>query len=437
MALDRQLINEVAQIGFEVTAGTAIAATRRLNTIKMMIGSNLETNEYKGAGSRWDSEVVINRERSDISIDQSVLTYDEFAIAVAMLFGQPTITTPGGGTLSRDLDWAPSTYNPIVAATTTIEVGSSTYAERVAGAQLSGLSCEWGNDGCTFTADGFARLLSPGVQLTKNATYTLTSAASPPTAGTYTLTVNGATTAAIAFGANPAAVQAALELLSTVGAGNVIVTLLANGPTTATASTTYTIEFRGALAGTAVTGTGTFTGLTPSGSISVPAGIVGSTPAQLDIVAVQPVHWNIYVDDTAAGLGTTQLLTPHAGSFSLGDLFAPYYVLDRAQTSYKSAVEGDASGELSLTLQANAAGYAFLTAARAGQTRFIRAEAVGPLIEGALFYRMRFDFACKLTSIAKGDDQGVTTVDLTAAIKHDKTWNKALAISLRNTLTAL
>ncbi len=50
-----------------------------------------------------------------------------------------------------------------------------------------------------------------------------------PTTGTFTLTFNGQTTAGIAFNANAAAVQAALEALSTVGAGNVTVT----GPLTA------------------------------------------------------------------------------------------------------------------------------------------------------------------------------------------------------------
>ena len=42
-----------------------------------------------------------------------------------------------------------------------------------------------------------------------------------PTGGTFTLTFNGQTTAAIAYNANAAAVQAALEALSSIGAGNV------------------------------------------------------------------------------------------------------------------------------------------------------------------------------------------------------------------------
>jgi hypothetical protein len=61
-----------------------------------------------------------------------------------------------------------------------------------------------------------------------------------PTGGTFTLTLSGQTTAAIAYNAAASAVEAALELLSTIGQGNVQVTGSAGGP--------YTVEFVGALA---------------------------------------------------------------------------------------------------------------------------------------------------------------------------------------------
>lgn len=60
-----------------------------------------------------------------------------------------------------------------------------------------------------------------------------------PTGGTYTLEFDGQETGALAFDANAAAIQAALEALSTIGSGNVTVT--GTGP--------YVITFAGELAG--------------------------------------------------------------------------------------------------------------------------------------------------------------------------------------------
>lgn len=65
------------------------------------------------------------------------------------------------------------------------------------------------------------------------------------TGGTITLTLGGQTTAGIAFNATAAAVQAALELLSTIGVGNVLCT---GGPLPGI----VTCEFRGTLKNTDV-----------------------------------------------------------------------------------------------------------------------------------------------------------------------------------------
>lgn len=59
------------------------------------------------------------------------------------------------------------------------------------------------------------------------------------TAGTYTLTFGGQTTAAIAWNATAAQVQAALEALSTIGVGNVLVTGMSGGLTAAPATITF------------------------------------------------------------------------------------------------------------------------------------------------------------------------------------------------------
>lgn len=88
----------------------------------------------------------------------------------------------------------------------------------------------------------------------------------------YTLTFSGQTTASIAAAATAAQVQAAIEALSNVGAGNVSVTGSPGGP--------YTVTFQGALADTNVAqmtstptgGTGTLTVATATGGGTEGAG---------------------------------------------------------------------------------------------------------------------------------------------------------------------
>ncbi|WP_213816233.1 hypothetical protein [Glaciihabitans sp. dw_435] len=81
-----------------------------------------------------------------------------------------------------------------------------------------------------------------------------------PTGGTFQLTYDGQTTAAIAYNATPAAVQASLEALSNINPGDIIVT--------GTAGTVYTIAFGGA-----------FTGRNVPQLTSTPALTGGTTPA--------------------------------------------------------------------------------------------------------------------------------------------------------------
>jgi hypothetical protein len=94
----------------------------------------------------------------------------------------------------------------------------------------------------------------------------------------FTLTFGGQTTASLAAAATAAQVQSALEALSTVGAGNVVVTGNASGP--------YTVTFQGALAGTDVAAmTATPTGGT--GTVTIATATAGGTEGTggLDVAA--------------------------------------------------------------------------------------------------------------------------------------------------------
>lgn len=89
-----------------------------------------------------------------------------------------------------------------------------------------------------------------GAQIGKTITVTL----GAPSAGTFTLSYNGQTTAGLAYNATAAAVQTALQGLTSVGATNATVSGSAGGP--------YTVSFQNGLLADGFTLTGSGTGLT-------------------------------------------------------------------------------------------------------------------------------------------------------------------------------
>lgn len=93
------------------------------------------------------------------------------------------------------------------------------------------------------------------------------------TGGTFTITVEGVATAAIAFNATAAAVQAALELTPGIGPGDISVT---GGPGAAGGLTPYVIVWQGRYAGenapTVTTGAGSLTGGAGTAAVTTTAG---------------------------------------------------------------------------------------------------------------------------------------------------------------------
>jgi hypothetical protein len=114
-----------------------------------------------------------------------------------------------------------------------------------------------------------------------------------PTGGSFTLTFGGQTTAAIAYNATAAAVQSALEALSSIGAGNVAAT---GGPLPGTA---VTVTFREALGGANVaqmTATSSLTGGT-SPAVAVATTTEGSAGGRVDLVAIKSIEQSMNVEE--------------------------------------------------------------------------------------------------------------------------------------------
>lgn len=159
---------------------------------------------------------------------------------------------------------------------------------------------------------------------------------------------------------------------------------------------------------------------------------------ELPLVPIDPDDVSVYLDTTSAGLGTTKLLRNLAWSWTLGDKVNGLWVVDAAQQSFVTTIEGVPNMRAGLTCEADAQGMALLGNLRNGDTRFLRIEANGRTIGGAITYQLRLDMCVKIGEVANfTDEDNVYALAFTARANHDATWGKALQVAVTNTTAAL
>jgi hypothetical protein len=183
-----------------------------------------------------------------------------------------------------------------------------------------------------------------------------------------------------------------------------------------------TVDLTGAMVGQALTD-----GITMTAS-----------PSALTLVPVLGKQISVFVDTTAAGLGTTQLGRVLQLEVSLGDKYEPLWVLDNTQSSFVATVEKAPNATSKLMVEADAAGMALLADVRAGNTKFVSIVATGPLIAGATNYSITLNLALKLSKPDPfADDDGVYAIGFNGQVAHDPTWTKALSCTVVTTLATL
>lgn len=128
---ERATINEVVQIGVEADGarGTAVAASKRLGSMRLSPWVNAEVETFKPSGNKFATVQSLVREWSEADVE-GVPTYDELIYPLSGVLGTPVVTTPAGGTLSRKWAWSPSSTSEDVPKSLTIEKGSATRAHR-------------------------------------------------------------------------------------------------------------------------------------------------------------------------------------------------------------------------------------------------------------------------------------------------------------------
>lgn len=142
----------------------------------------------------------------------------------------------------------------------------------------------------------------------------------------------------------------------------------------------------------------------------------GVTP--IPIAPIFAPFMDVFIDSTYTALGTTKLGRLFDATFNFNDRYGAFWTVDSSQSSFAGLVETAPKITLTLILEADANGMAYLTSLRNGSTVFARLKAnsvgtgyaAGELIANSTF-QPRFD-TVTLTS-------GSTTVPDTSAAAGD------------------
>jgi len=424
----------VRETSYGVTPGSPTYV--RLNGFGVTIGATVETDPFAPPGALVPTIVLVNDDFTEGQVEGRV-DYNGLAYVVAGLLGQPTITNLGGSPVAYQWEWTWNGRRPNRPVSYTMHNGFAESADIATGFIFNTLEISGGRaDGFDVSGDGFAKAMSAGQPLggivNELETVTITGT---PSAGTFTLTFNGETTATIVYNATAAAVQTALEALPSIEPGDIVA---AGGPFPGTA---VTLTFTGAYAGqnvVNVTATGSFTGgTTPT------IAVVQTTPGSdtvTDIAAVPAgaVAGNVYLDTTWAGLGATQLLYAYEMGINIGERMERVRPINKSKSSDGVVDMSDQEHTITLMLGRNTVADAQLAKLRNGTRSFCRAEWEGDIISGANPYRARFDSCLIYSEAGEPDDvDGVHAREYTGRLAIDPVSGNVIKITLVNTIAAL
>lgn len=325
---ERSTITQTIQIGVESTPGTSVAASKRMQSWGLEPNIETEIDQFRPAGWKYVALTSLGKEWVTAPITGRG-TYTELIYLCSSVLDTATITTPGGGTTSRNWQFISDTFNDDAPKTFTVEHGSSVRADKFTYGLVSEFGMTFNRQSVEVTGSMIGRALTDGITLT-------------------------------------------------------------------------------------------------------------AAPTSVALIPILPTQVSVYLNATSGTLGTTKLTRAIAAEFNIGNRFNPVWVLDAAQNPFVAHIEAEPDFTVGLTLQADSSGMAFLSNMRSGDPLFIRIEAIGGLIEGAIPYEATFDFAVKMVDPDGFEDQdGVYAFNYNFVGYHDSTWGKAMDINIVNAISAL
>lgn len=411
----------------------------RLNGFGVRLKPTVETDPFAPPGALVPTSNQVNDDFTEGSAEGRV-DFNGLPVAISSLFGDALIEDLGGSPKAYRWTWVWKGRKPNRAVSYTVHNGFADSAHVTTGYVFNTLEINGGRaDGFEVSGDGFGKILQAGQTLgglvAEVQTITKTGTVS---GGDYTITIveTGETTATIAYDANTAAIQAAIDLLPKVVAGGGIV--VGGGPISTTPATlTYSGgEFLGQNVAACTVDS---SGLTGGGTYDVTTTTPGDDEVyDIPAVLAGAVEGNVYLNDTWNDLGAAQLLYCYEMGISIGERMNRVRPINKSKSSDTTIDANDQEHMITLMLGRNAVSDAQLAKLRDGDFVFPRIEWVGDPINNDEDYLVQFDTSVLYQEIGEPDDQdGVLAHEFSGRLAIDPTSNNVIRIVIINTLESL
>lgn len=162
---ERSSLNQIIQLGVEVTPGTAVAATKKLQSIGFEPSPSVEMDQFRPAGQKFRALTTLGKEWTEFGITGRG-SFTEIIYLLSSCVNTGVVTTPAGGTTSRKWVFTPSSSADDTPKTYTTEHGSSVRADRAAYTLVTEMGMSFSRDAIEVSGSAIGKALEDNVVLT-------------------------------------------------------------------------------------------------------------------------------------------------------------------------------------------------------------------------------------------------------------------------------
>lgn len=141
--MGRSSVNRVIQVGVETTPGVAVPGSKLLQSLSFDLNVEIESKEVETQGFKYATDLLVHKVFGKGSFE-GPLSYTEFLYPLAMHYGLPTPTTPGGATNAREYAVVPNARGADNFKTFTIEEGDSQAADVMSNVAATDMEIDFG-----------------------------------------------------------------------------------------------------------------------------------------------------------------------------------------------------------------------------------------------------------------------------------------------------